>query len=142
ADEEILGEDLQARLDEELLHERVAHLDRWALARAAFGELIGGHGGAVDAVAASLGADVDHRVSNAARPAVKDAIGADDAAGEGVDEDVAVIGLVEEELAADRRDTDAVAIASDARDDAAEQGRRAGVIRAAEAEGVHVGDGA
>jgi hypothetical protein len=95
----------------------------------------------VDAVAAGLGADVDDRVADAARPAVEDAVGADDAAGEGVDEDVAVVGAVEGELAADGRDADAVAVAADAGDDAAEEGRGARVVGAAEAEGVEVGDG-
>ena len=61
----------------------------------AVGELVGGHGGAVDAVAAGLGADVEDGVADAAGAAVEDAIGARDAAGEGVDEDVAVVGLVE-----------------------------------------------
>ena len=60
------------------------------------GELVGGHRRAVDAVAPGLRADVEHRVADAAGAAVEDAVGARDAAGERVDEDVAVVGRVEQ----------------------------------------------
>ena len=43
-------------LEEELFEEGVAHLDVGALLLGAFGELFGGHGCAVDAVASGLGA--------------------------------------------------------------------------------------
>ena len=73
---------------------------------------------------------------------VEDAIGARDAARERVDEDVAVVARVELHLAADGGHADAVAVAADAGDDAAEQLRRARVIGAAEAQRVEAGDGA
>ena len=82
------------------------------------------------------------RVADAARAPVEDAIGARDAAGEGVDEDVAVVALVELDLAADGGHADAVAVAADAGDDAAQELGRARVIGAAEAERVEAGDGA
>ena len=61
------------------------------------------------------------RVADAARAPVEDAVGARDAAGEGVDEDVAVVARVELQLAADGRHADAVAVAADAGDDAAQE---------------------
>ena len=81
------------------------------------------------------------RLPIAARAPVEDAVGARDAAGEGVDEDVAVVARVELHLAADGGHADAVAVAADAGDDAAEQLGRARVVGAAEAERVEARDG-
>ena len=93
-------------------------------------ELVARHGGAMDSVAAGLRAHVQDRVADAGRAAVEDAVGAGDAAGEGVDQDVPVVARVELHLAAHRRHADAVAVAGDARDHAAEELGRAGVVRA------------
>ena len=90
----------------------------------------------MDAVAPGLRADVEDRVADAARAPVEDAIGARDAAGERVDEDVAVVAAVELDLAADGGHADAVAVAADAGDHAAQELGRARVIGAAEAERV------
>ncbi len=51
---------------------------------------------------------------------VEDRVGAGEAGGEGVDEDVAVVARVEIDLAADRWHAEGVAVAADAGDDAAE----------------------
>ena len=90
----------------------------------------------MDAVAPGLGADVEDRVADARGASVEDAIGARDAAGERVDQDVAVVAGVELHLAADGGHADAVAVAADAGDHAAEELRRARMIGAAEAERV------
>ena len=58
---------LQAGLDQQLLGERVADLHGRALLLGIGGELGRGHGGAMDAVAAGLGADIDHRIADARR---------------------------------------------------------------------------
>ena len=68
-------EQLQAGFEQELLHERVAHLHGGALGLALLIELRGGHGGAVDAVAAGARADVDDRIADAAGRAAEDFIG-------------------------------------------------------------------
>ncbi len=60
------GEDLQAGLDEQLLHERVAHLDHTAVRR--LGILQRGERGAMEAVAAGVGAEEDDRVARARWP--------------------------------------------------------------------------
>src|SRR6185503_1024007 len=91
---------------------------------------------AVDAVAARLGADVDHGVALALRLAEEEALAARDADRERVDQDVAVVARVELHLAADGRDADRVAVATDARDDAAQEPRRLRVIGTTEAERV------
>ena len=67
---------LEAGLDQQLLGERVADLDRRPLGLGLVGELGRGHGGAVDAVAAGLGADIDHRIPDAAGPGIEDPVGA------------------------------------------------------------------
>ena len=56
---------LEAGLQQQLLDERIADLHGRALALAVLVELGRGHGGAVDAVAAGLGADIDHRIADA-----------------------------------------------------------------------------
>src|SRR3546814_3349973 len=81
---------LEAGLDEQLLGEGIAHLHGRALLLRVVGELCRGHGGAVDAVAPGLGADVDHGFSNAGGGRIEDAVGRRDADGHGVDQDVAV----------------------------------------------------
>src|SRR3546814_11481142 len=64
---------LEAGLDEQLLGEGIADLHGRALLLRVVVELGRGHGGAVDAVAPGLGADVDHRLSNARGGRIEDA---------------------------------------------------------------------
>ena len=100
------------------------------------------HGGAVDAVAAGLGADVDDGQADALGRRVEDLVGAREADAHGVDQDVVVVALVEVGLAADRRHADAIAVAADAGDDAVDEVARLGMVGRAEAQRVQVGDGA
>ena len=95
----------------------------------------------MDAVAPRLGADVEDAVADAARAPVKDPVGARDAARERVDEDVAVVASVELQLAAHGGDADAVAVAADAGDHAAQELGRARVIGPAEAQRIEARDG-
>ena len=74
------------------------------------------------------------------RGRVEDLVRLRDADGHRVDEDVAVVGGVEIDLAADRRDADAIAVAADARDHARDQVPRLGMIGPAEAQRVQVRD--
>ena len=112
--------DLETRFEQELLGERVAHLDGRALLFRFLVELGRRHRRAVDAVAAGLGADVVHGITRAAGRALDDVFVPGDAQAEHVDQRVAVVRLVEGDLAADRRDADAVAVAADAGDHALE----------------------
>jgi hypothetical protein len=128
-------------LDEELLGERVADLDGGALLVTGLVELGGREeAGAVDAVAARLRADVDHRVADAGGARAEDPVGADQTDGEGVHEDVLVVRGIEVDLAADGRHADAIAVATDAAHDATDQVAGAGVVEAAEAQRVEVAD--
>ena len=132
----------EAGFDEELLGEGIADLNGGALLLTVGTEFGRGHGGAVDAVAAGLGADVDHRVADAGGGAEEDAVLGGDADGHGVDQRIAIVGGVEVDLAADGGNADAVAVAADAADDAVHDPAGAGIAGQAEAEGVEVGDGA
>ncbi len=141
--------DFEAGLEEEFFEEGVAHLDVGALLFGALGELFGGHGGAVDAVAAGLGADVEDGVADAGGGCVEDLVFADEAEGEGVEERVAGVAGLEAGFAAEVGNAEAVAVAGDA---AGRRPRRwclCGCVRVglgdssgewAEAEGVHDGE--
>ncbi len=98
------------------------------------------HGGAVDAVASGLGADIDHRIADAGGRRIENLVGPRDADGHRIDQNVAVIARMEIALAADRRHPHAVAVAADAGDDAGDEMPRFGMIRGTEAQRVQIGD--
>ena len=134
-------EELEGALDEELLHEGVAHLDAGALLRAVGLEGLGGeHRGAPDAVGAGGGAEEDHLVAGAGGLGEGEVLVPHDAHAQGVDERVAQVGVVEDELAADVRQAQAVAVAAHAGDDAGQHAAGVGGVEGAEAQGVHDGD--
>ena len=108
----------EACLEQQLFHEWIAHLHVGALLVGALSELLARHGGAVDAVAAGLGADVDHRIADAGGLGVEDLVLADQAEREGVDQRVAAVAGLKARFAAQVGHAEAVAVAGDAGDDA------------------------
>ena len=130
------GHQLQAGFQQQLLGEGVADLHGRALRLGFLVELGRRHGGAVDAVAAGLGAEIDDRVPDAGGGRVEDAVGAGEPHRHGVDQDVAVVALVEAGQAADGRHAEGVAVAADPRDDAGDEAAGARVVGGAEAQGV------
>ena len=128
ADERVGLHQLEARLEQQLLHERIADLHRRALLGRLLVELRRRHRRAMDAVAAGLRADVIHRVADAGGAALDQRVGACDAEAEHVDERIAGVPVVERDLAADRRNADAVAVAGDAGDDAFDDAPRARAV--------------
>jgi hypothetical protein len=110
------GHQFEGGFDQQLLGEGVADLHRGALLVGILVKLGRGHGRAVDAVAAGLGAEIDHRHARTRRGRVEDGVRLRQAHAHGVDQDVAVVAGVEIGLARDRRHADAVAVAADARD--------------------------
>ena len=132
------GEELEGALDEQLLHERVADLDARPLGRTGGVEgLAGEHADPADAVAAGLGAVQDDLVADAARLGEVQVLVAEHADAQGVDERVAEIGLVEDRLAADVRQAEAVAVAADAGDDPGQHPVGVGRVEGAEPQRVH-----
>ena len=134
---------LEARLEQQLLHERIADLHGRPLLGRLLVELRRRHRRAVDAVAAGLRADVVDRIADAGGAALDERVGLRDAEAEHVDERIAGVRLLERDLAADRRDADAVAVAGDAGDDAfddAAGARAVGTVERAEAQRVQQRD--
>ena len=123
ADDGVRREELEARLQEQLLGERVADLHRRALLlRLVAGELLGGHRRAVDAVAAGLRADVDDGVARPLRAPEEDPVRSRRCpALKTLTRMLPSYAGVERRLAADRRDADAVAVAGDPAHDAVDE---------------------
>ena len=134
------GHQFERRLDQQLLGEGIADLHRRALFLRVRGELGGGHGRAVDAVAAGLRAEVDNWQIGGRGGGIEDGVRLRDSDAHGVDEDVAIVTGVEVGFAADGRHADAVAVAADPGDHPFDQppGARMGWI--AKAQGVQEGD--
>ena len=114
ADDRVGLHQLEARLEQQLLHERIADLHVGTLLGRLLVELRRRHGRAVDAVAAGLRADVDDGIPGARGLPMTSASAFADPEAEHVDERVAGVAVVEHDLAADGRDADAVAVAGDA----------------------------
>ena len=97
-DHAILRHDLEAGFEQQLLGERIADLHGRALLLGVVAELGRRHGGAVDAVAAGLGAEIDDRHADAGGRRVENLVGLGEADRHGVDQAVAVVARVEAHL--------------------------------------------
>ena len=128
-DEQPAVEQLERALEQLRLLERVADLDRRALARVLFAQLGGGeHGGAADPVAPRARAEQDDDVADARGGRADQLLGLDQPEAHRVDQAVLLVGGLEVDLAADRGDADRVAVVADAGDRAVEQVARAGGV--------------
>ena len=143
ADHEPLVEQGEARLDEALLLEGVAHLDAGPLvAVGLLGEARRGEDtDAPDAIAARGGTQQHRQVADARGLAEHQTVGGEQAQAQHVDERIAPIGGVEDGLATDRGHADGVAVAGHAGDHALGDPATAGIVDGAEPQGIHEGDG-
>ena len=131
-------EQLEGALDQQLLHERVADLDAGPLRRACRLEGLGGEDAdAADAVAAGLGAVQDHLVADPARLGEVEVLVAQHADAQRVDERVAEVRRVEDRLAADVGQAQAVAVATHAGHDPGQHPVGVRGVERAEAQRVH-----
>ncbi len=138
ADHQLLLERLQGALDEQLLLEGVADLDRRTLRGLGVVEGLGGEDrGAADTVTAGAGPVQDDLVARAGRLREVDVLVPHHTDGTGVDQRVALIAGVEDDLAADVGQAQAVAVAANAGDDARQHALGVGVVGRAEAQRVH-----
>ena len=135
------GHQLQARLKEALLGERVADLDGGAQRLGALVEARRGHGRAAHPVAPRLGAEVDDGAPGAGGGGGEHGARVRDARGEGVDEDVARVAGMEAHLAAHGGHAEGVGVAADALHHAGNQGAGARMRGVAEGERVERGHG-
>ena len=114
-------DELDRDLDQLLAGERVADLHRRPLVGVVLAELLAReHGRAADPVAAGRRAVEHDEVAGPGRAGARDAVGGQQPDAHRVHEHVVGVGLVEDGLAADGRDADAVAVGADARDGAVE----------------------
>ena len=133
-------EERQARLDQALLLEGVAHLDARAL-----GLLLGtlaepGRGkdaGPPDAVTTGGVAEQHGHVPHPRRPPQHQAVDGQDAQAQHVDQRVVGVGLVAHHLTADGGHPDGVAVARHPADDPLEHPAAPGVLEGTDPEGVH-----
>ena len=136
-DQQPLLQQLQAALEHLRLLEGVADLDRRALRVVALAELgRGQHRGAADPVAAGRRAHQHHRVADPGGGGADHLLGLGEADAHRVDQAVVLVGLLEVDLAADRRHADRVAVVADPAHGAVEQVARADRVELAEAEAV------
>ena len=125
-DEQPALEQLERALEQLLLLERVADLDRRALGGVELVELgRGEHRRAADAVAARARAEQQHDVADARGRRADQVVLLDQPQAHRVDEAVLLVGVLEVDLAPDRGDADRVAVVADARDRLLEQVARA-----------------
>src|SRR2546427_2971083 len=134
-------DELEAGLEEELLQERIADLDRRTLGLVALAQLERRQQrGTGYAVPAGVGADEVDRVAGPRAAGPGDAPDRRDADAHRVDERVLVVCGIEADVPGDVRDAQTVAVERDAADDSAGQVARAGLRRIAEEQRVEERD--
>ncbi len=140
-------EEVERALDEQLLPERVADLDRRPLAGPAgpvpraVEALAGQDADPTDPVAAGPRAEQHDEVALAGRAGQVQVLVPQGPDAQRVNQRVALVAGVEVDLAADVRQAEAVAVAADARDHAVHETARVGVVDGTEAQRVHDRDG-
>jgi hypothetical protein len=140
ADDVAAPDQLQRRLEQQLLGERVADLYLRSLRFRLVAQLLAGEGRAVDAVAAGARAHRHDRVADAARLAADQLVRAHQTDRHGVHERVPLVRVVEVHLTADVRNADGVAVIADALDDTRRTGSGRAAVERAEAQRIEDGD--
>ena len=135
----------KAGFEQELFHERIAHLHVGTLLHGIFGKFRRCHGGAVDAVASGFRAHVNYGIADTGRASEENFVMAENAQGEDVHQRVAVIARLEHAFAADGGNAKAVTVVRNAADhafhDALVPFAGRGIVERSEAQRIHHGDG-
>ena len=132
---------LEAGLDEALFEEGIAHLHGGAQLLRLLEGAGGKPGRTVDAVAARLRADEDDGVAGTPGGRGDKIVVAEESDAHRVDEGIFAVGVVEEDLAPDVGDAEAVAVAADAGDDPLQKMAVLRLVGGPEAERVQESDG-
>ncbi len=127
---------LEAGLEQQLLGEGIADLHLWPARFALLRQLLGGEAGAVDAVAPGPSPTHSRTLPTPWARARDQLRFPQQADAHRVDQRVAAVSRGEVDLAAERRDADAVAVVADASDDSGEEVAIARRVQRAEAEAV------
>src|SRR5690606_33578495 len=131
----------EARLQEQLLRERVTHLYPGPLRFTLGGEVFGGEGGSVDSVTSGAGPNDEDRISDALGLRPNQLLLLHDADAHRIHERVPLVCRIDDHLTDHRWNTDAVAVVPDALHASAEQVAHPGRVQRAEAERVQHRDG-
>ena len=127
---------LEARLDQQLLHERVALLHRGPIRRALRAQFPRRERGSAQAVPPRGRAHVIDRVAQPRRPSPPDLVVAERSQAQGVDQRIALVGAVEVDVPPDGGNADAVAVMRDAGDHAPQEPPGDRGVEVAESQGV------
>ena len=114
-------EQFQTGFEQQLFLEWIAHLNRGPVFARFFGQFPRGERRARQSIASGLRADIKNRIANPAGRAARQLLMPQNAETKNIHQRIALETFVEINLAADRRDADAVAVVRDARDDAGEE---------------------
>ncbi len=132
---------LETSFEEQFLHERITNLHVGPFLLRLLRELGRSHGGAVNAIPARLGSDVDNGITYAGGLAIEDFVVAEHSEREHIDERIAVIAFVEDTFASDGRNAKAVAVMCDSRNHAFQDVTVAvacfRIVQRPEADGIH-----
>src|SRR5262249_61774393 len=113
-DDAVLRHDFETRLEQQFLRERIADLHGGALFFGSFAEFGRRHCGAVDAVAAGLGAEINDRHADARSGGVENLVAARETDRHRIHETVAGVAGVKTNTAAHRPPAEGIAVAPDA----------------------------
>ena len=113
---------LKAGFEQQLFQKGIAHLHVGPLGLGGFAELFAGHGGAVNAVAAGLRANINYGIAFARGLGIENLVAADQSQSESVDQRIARVARLELGFAAQVGDAEAVAVGSDSADYAFQDG--------------------
>ena len=107
---------------QQFFEERITNLDVRTLLLRAFLELFARHGGAVNAVASGLSANVDHRIAFTCRARVENLVAANQSQREGIHQRIAGVAALKLGLASEVGHAKAVAIGGNSADHSLENG--------------------
>ena len=112
----------EAGFEQKLFEKRIAHLHVGPLGFGGLAEFFAGHGGAVNAVAPGLRADVNHGIAFARGLGVKNLIAPDQSQSERIHQRIARVARLELGLAAEVGDAEAISVRGDPADYAFQDG--------------------
>ncbi len=127
---------LETRLEQQLLGERIAHLNSWAFGFAGFGQIFGRERRAVNSVASGARADAENGITDSLGFRTDQLVLAQHSDAHCVDQRIAIVSRVENDLACDGWHSDAIAVVANSLDDAGEQVSVARAIERAESQRV------
>ena len=117
----VAREQFETRLEQELFFERITNLNRWTIFFGFLRQLARCERRARQTVASSFGADIKNWIANAACSAARKLFVAQHAETENVHQWISLETFVEINFAADGRDSDAISVMRNARNDACEK---------------------